>query len=313
MIMKTMLLLALAIFMSSASWGTEVYLRKAIGVDVSESQIQLVNETARLSISDQLDAKFASNEEQAECALQPKLINLGGIYLLTIEKIKSGSLLKISKVKIQNMDELDKSMGRLIRASLSNERVDEDIRLGEITRVEAEEKVHQTSSLRSFYVGFGPYASTNLKSDGLLVGLDLAYNWEFRHNVLLKVFLDGAISPSSEDLDRNGNLPTVTNGERTGGSRNSAGMSILGIGAAYHFNDRDNSPFIGAEMGYGIAQKVVDSVETRAGATLGLNAGYRFLRNASVNLDIRLRYTILTAANSLGLPSTMGIQGGLYF
>jgi hypothetical protein len=106
----------------------------------------------------------------------------------------------------------------------------------------------------------------------------VSYAWEVRDQAAIKILADGA-----------------------------ARMAFGGIGGDYFFSDRDISPLLELDLGYGGAK------DHSSGFALGGGAGYQFFRTSAVTLEVLLHYATIFEPAHENNPGIFGMRVGLCF
>ena len=117
-----------------------------------------------------------------------------------------------------------------------------------------------------------------MENPGTRFGWSLAYAWEVRSQVAIKMLADGAAS-----------------------------MAFGGIGGDYYFSDRDISPLVELDLGYGGANG------HSSGFAMGGGAGCQFFRTSTVTLEALLHYATLFEPAHENNPAIFGLRVVLYF
>lgn len=228
----------------------------------------------------------------ADTTLSGSLIRLESAYLIQLRIEREDHPTVSRQARAGNLDEMDVAVRRVVKALAENVSVENTVRRGEVLERERElpSRVQSIKGYEAF-VGFGfPLFETG-GSKPLLGDFSFGHAWDVRR------FL----------LELRGDALFAINGDGVG--------SITGVlGAAYFLTEGSTaSMFLGGEFGFGIG--FVDWSNPHFGMSFGGNIGAVFLREADVNLDLRLRVSAI--ANSMGasdaIPVFMTILAGLHF
>src|SRR4051812_37136852 len=132
------LLLPLFAF-SNLARASQVFVQFATGTGVSASDLETTTQLVQTAVSEVSADTVTNDALKADYQLAPKLIRLGGSYILNLSKLKDGKVVYSSQLKAAQMDELDKVSTRLTRSVINGERAASNPRVGEITDQEAKE------------------------------------------------------------------------------------------------------------------------------------------------------------------------------
>jgi hypothetical protein len=143
-----------------------------------------------------------------------------------------------------------------------------------------------------FTLGAGPAVSVGLNSDNVLYGLTAGYNVDFNERIGGKVF---------------GNLDM-------GSGSDSSRMINIGAGANLYFPEAAiarGRPYLTADVGYGNARRNKTD-DLADGVAIGAGGGFQFAAQ-NLNMDLLLRYQILTSQIRDNTPSILGINLAVNF
>lgn len=283
------IIVILAPLSSTTSWAEEVFVDRASGSGVSDSDLDTATTLVTGSVGE-AGMDIADHEDKADLTLRPTLMKLGESYILGITKVRDGKITGSGQLKAARMDELDKVSDRLTRSVLLGESAKGNPRVGEITDHEAREGTQRRPTRSTNFVSFGGSTLGNLNSDGIGYSFGVGHGWDI-NTVLIKIIATG-------DFNKD------------------AWMLSSGLGGNYFFMTTDIAPYVTADFGAGLAK--IDgggllSGQTIAGFHFGAGGGIQFLRTASVNLDLGFRAGLLLHGNELGIPQSYSLRLGLYF
>lgn len=283
--MKKILLSTLFVCLSAVAFAESYMVQEATSMGVSKDDAAAATELIRSAVA---ESKNQLVTQGAKYTLKPKIMKLGNAYMMTLEKYEGGTLKYSSQMKSATIEEMDKVSRRLVRAVMDEVSAGNDARIQDVTETEAVANNKRKEALRRWYLGMGPSFASNVNNSNTIFGWSIAYAWEMP-SAALKLYLDGV----------------------------GANFVHYGIGGHYYFSDRDGSPLVGAQLGYGNSLKTASGIgfsdEPVSGFSLGANVGYQFFRTSTVGLEISLYGAMLMAKNSLGNPTVYGLRVGLYF
>jgi hypothetical protein len=277
-------------FFAVPALADNVFVDRATGSGVAESDLDTATTLVKTSVADVGGETVVDRIDKADLVLRPTLMRLGESYVLGLAKLREGKIAGSSQLKAARMDELDKVADRLTRSVLAGENAKANPRVGEITQHEASEGTERRPTRSENYLSFGGSVLSNLNSTGLGYSFGVGHAWD-ANIALLKIYAQG---------DFNGD----------------AWMLTGGIGGDYFFSTRDIAPYVTADFGGGAAKIDGGGVftgQTVGGFAVGVGGGVQFLRTASVNLDLGFRAGYVLHSNSIGLPQCYSLRLGLYF
>ena len=155
-------------------------------------------------------------------------------------------------------------------------------------------------ALRNRYVGFGPTWLSNLGTTGIAYGVKSGVAWD-TSSMLIQLGAEGQFQKDA--FAANGGL----------------GLKVF---LPIEIIASDLSPYIEGRFGMGLAARLTDPAADAsdspqkgmtAGFHAGAGAGVQFLRNSDVHLDLGLHWGTLLSSNSVGRPSSVGLNLEFYF
>jgi hypothetical protein len=266
------------------------FIEKANGVSVGEGETASTTEMIRQAVIAMKDHRVVPAAEGADLVLRPKIVKLGSSYVVSLEKLAKGSVVRSGRLKAANLDELDTVAARLARAVVESKDVESDARVTDLTEAEAKRGSQRRQARQGYLVGLGPDLLYNAGSDGPAYGVSAGYAWDIT---------DAWIKLAGDFSSRGG-----------------AGLLFVGIHGNYFFSERDVSPFVSAALGYGSAFIKSSSSflpDTAGGFAFSAGGGLTFLRTSSINLELGLHYLVIASATSLGTPMAAGARLTLFF
>jgi len=276
--MRIKQLLLIAFLTGLNGYADTVFIERTTGTGVEDDDISAVTEVVRSAVSQQ-GHTITSNKDKADFTLKPKLMRLGSAYLMTLDKVKSGRVAYSNQMKAKELEEMDRVATRLVRSTIDEKSVGHDVRVGETVHEESKQSMNRRSARNGTFVGVGPAWMRNVVSSS--VGLWVSGGYAFDVNPVM-------VRLGAEFVNQGG-----------------AFFVDGGIGASYFFSDRDTTPFISADLGYGL-----ETVTPIGGFTGGLGAGVQFLRTSTLNIEIAIRYAVMFQST---FPGFFGVRVALYF
>ncbi len=229
--------------------------------------------------------------KNGQFVLNPRLVKLGSAYIFTVEKYKNDESIFSSQMKAQRFDEIDNVVTRVVESAIDEVAVNKNGKVDSVTENEVTGSLRRRGTINRWYIGFGPAGGVNVGDQNTFFNFALGYFFEIDPHSAIKVFYD-------QTSDRFG---------------------YVGLGANYYFSDRDQSPLITADLGYGGASirnkddNIFSHVESVHGFAAGVGAGYQFFRTSKVNMEVLFHVASLLNSNRDGLPLKYGLRVGVYF
>ncbi len=294
---------------------------------VSSQEAQTITDMVRDSVIGAPNSTLVMNTWESDYALRPRLMKLGGTYVLTIDRLMNDTVVSSSQMKATSFTDFDELARRTTLAALGTpargDRIARDRMMDDrgdssgssvsaaTTSVAETERQMTTEAaqeaatvgrkgfqvppvakpLHYFTMGAGPGFARRLQADDLFINLAVGHQWDVNPRFSLKVVGEGNFS--------------------TGGD--GANFYDLAAGGNWYFMPTANgSGYVTADLGYGAAESAlgrdVDSV------TIGTGIGYQFLRTETTSLDVLVRYVLLTEeAEDDGLPQIFATRFAVNF
>lgn len=250
-------------------------------------------ELVRASLGE-LGQEVTLDPVKAEFTARPVLLGLGSSIIVTLEKRRKDVLIFSAKLKAISVEEMDTIVDRLARAIVHEKIPKDDVRVSEISEDEATRGNRRRPAKKAFLFGLGPTLVSNMNESGIGYYFTLGYSWD--------------VGPAYLRLSA-----------ETFGKGGAFGL-IGGIGASYFLSDRDFSPFIGADLSFGLAKvdpegigSTFDADLRTVGFAFGPIVGVQFFRTSAVNLELSLRAAFFLSSAKLGNPAFTVLRVGLYF
>lgn len=283
-------LVGFAMSLSLAVNADQIFVERATGSGVTESELNSATILVRASVTENSSNELLEESGNADFVLKPSLMRLGESVILSISKVKKSKTVFSSQLKAARMDELDKVASRLTRAVLKDESGADSARVGEMTDQEAKEGNQRRPARDRKFVSLGAATLNQMNAPSVGYSLGLGYSWDL-NTVALKLFLDGAAA-------------------------NSAFLINTGVGINYYFMNTHYAPYVSGDFGLGWAKADGGSLisgDSAFGFMFGFGGGIELFRTSTVNLDIGLRVGLLMKDNGMGLPTSYSLRVGLYF
>lgn len=277
------------LFFTGLSFGDSYYIEDTTGTGLSSDDAIAVLQFVRSAVAE--SGQTVSLERgKADFQLRPKLMRLGKSYIFNLEKRTDRALIFSSQMKAAEVEELDEVVARVTRAVLKGVAVRDDARIDDVTRDEETRGTRRKPARRGSFFAFGPAALSNLNATGVGFYLSGAYAWDVNHT-MIRLRADVALNGGALFTD-------------------------FGIGGSYFLSDRSVAPFIGLDVGFGVAridQGLFLTNETISGFTVAPVIGIHLLRTSAINLELAGRAAFMLKQGSLGSPVCYSARIGLYF
>lgn len=280
--------LVLLMGLSFNLFADSYYVADTAGVGVGADEALAITDIVKSAVGETKNNEVVADKAAATFQLKTKLLKLGKAYVLKMEKVQGAKVVYASEIKAASIEEMDLVAKRLTKAVVGQTSVKKEATVQDVTETETKAGTARREAFSHWYVGFGPGRGYNLDT-----GTDVQFAWALARvwqittsNAALKLFYEG-----------------------------SKNFNMVGIGGHYYLSDRNNSPFLILDTGYGFSHVTTNSIRDgyAHGFAVGGGAGWAFFRTSAVGLDIQAHYGQLLASNSLGLPSFLSFKLGLNF
>ncbi|MGE0615404.1 MAG: hypothetical protein AB7P04_07170 [Bacteriovoracia bacterium] len=259
----------------------EIFVERATGAGVPSSDLDATTELVRVAVASSGSHRAVSEAGESQYRLRPRLLRLGGAYVMTLEKIRDGKVAYSAQMKAARIEDLDQVGSRLTRAVINEVAPAADARVGDVTETEVTAGQNRRSARKGYYFGLGPAYLKSSANSGLAYYLSGAYAWDL-NDWMISIGLNWA-------------------------SLSRASLVDFGIGGRYFFSDRGTTPYVSADFGMGIAE--VSTV----GFVLGGGGGLQLLRTTALNIDLGFRAGILFKDLNGVTPYVLGARLGVFF
>jgi opacity protein-like surface antigen len=278
-----------------------VFVEPLLGSGVSESDLKTISELVRVSTSEMENYEVIDTDQNsAQIVLKGKVLKLGESYIISLMKYVNGQKVFASKMKATNMEDIDSVSSRLVRAVLTDVRVEKDARVSDLTQSEANAGTLRREALRQWEIGFGPAFPSGLNSRGSGTNWRFGYVWGIDPQVDLRFGWEFLSVKDYGDVN----------------------YTDAHIGLNYYLSDANISPYITGDVGYGAAtahresnNAFFGSSDDASGFVLGFGGGFKFFRISNVNLGLQLRYSRILEKTKLTKesPSVTNLNLSVYF
>lgn len=263
-------LLASALLLAfSAHAALKVKMGTFDGKSIDAGSLDVVKTLVRGEL--QQERAYDVVESGEEAVVDGTVIRLESSYILQIRLAEKGERPIARQTKISSFEEMDVAAKRVVTALAHNISVEDTVKRGGVfSREEKEPSRVKAVRGKELLLGLGlPLFSvaddTGEKHTPLLAAISFGNAWDVRR------FL----------IEARGDLLIAMNGQGVGAINGSlAGLYLID-------DDGQMAPFVGPELGFGVGMS--DWGDALFGFHLGVNAGVLFLREADINLDVRLR------------------------
>lgn len=287
--MRFIFLLVPLVLSSTQAFSSTFFVEKATANDAGKANAEAVTTLVRTSVTE-LGHEVESAKEKADFTLRPTLLSLGASTVVTLEKFKGDKIIYSTKLKAMQVEELDDIVKRLVRSAIGEVSASKDVRVNEVSEAESQEGLRRRPALKGYHFGLGPAFFQNLNTSGAGYYFSLGYVFDV-NKAFLKI--------SGEFAGKGGAL-----------------TANVGIGVMYFLSDTDFAPFLGADLGYGVARLDTGSLFSSdwvGSFILGPTVGVQVFRTSSVSLELSVRWAFFLNSGSLGAPSFLATKVGLYF
>jgi opacity protein-like surface antigen len=275
----TALIGSIIIFAASGAYAASVFVQPPVVEGPDGALRETLYELVKSAVSNESGYSLATNEKEADVQLKPRLLKLGGSFVVTIDKMKGEKLAFATKMKAATADDLDNVAARVVRAALRETRAEETAQVDDITQDETTRGTNRIQTTRQWKLGFGPAwgSQNNTDKSGML--FTLGFVWGIDANF---------------DLDLALRASNFEKANETGAS-----FSEFLIGTNYYLTKGRNAPFLTAGFGRTAASistansnTIINiSSDTLSGWSVRAGVGYKFFRTSTVNLGVELNYS----------------------
>lgn len=288
MIRKVFGILVLACLFATPSFAKmRVSLGDVSGNGVSQREIDTVEQLMQSEIMAHDDAQLVP--ARSDMRLSANITRLRRSYILTMyAQYKDDE--DSENTKLRDFDEIDVAVKRLVAAMIEKVDLDKTAERGEVLEEEQREPT-RVKSIQGWEVAVGgayPWTGAIDDQKGMFA-FGIGYFFDV-DPFFLELRTDFQLGYDESDM----NFTTFT------------------IGGHYFLvNGRRTSLYSGVELGFGA---VSDSdADSTSGFVAGFDVGVMLLRHADINIDVRLRNTILARELNGKMPFTSALMIGFVF
>jgi hypothetical protein len=106
--------------------------------------------------------------------LKSDAIKLGSSYIVSLTKLKDGTMVYSDKLKADSLNNLDVVSARLVSGALDNVAAEKNIAVDTVTNSEAKGATVKTKATRQTFLGFGPCPSLQILEPAMPVSCSLS-------------------------------------------------------------------------------------------------------------------------------------------
>lgn len=281
---------------SLVAFGDTVYVQRPEGTPPEinpDTLVNLLQHSARAQ-----GYTVAAKAEGADFQIHLQVLKLGGSYVIMAEKLAGGKVVHSTRLKAREVEEFDEVANRVIRALAADIDAARDARPTDVTIDETMQGVRRKESRKGFVGGFQlPFLSHLGVMDagfGFYLGqgwsagpIGVGYRWD------LGVDWVHALAVRHEETK-------------------TAWFSDLVFNLTWYLIDRDFSPFVAFDAGYGLARHA-ELQSSSGGLLLGLDAGIGVLRTYTHHVQLGVRFMALLQSSFAQTPLMTSMTIGTSF
>ena len=240
----------------------------AIGTGVDVHKLEIFERLVRNEVAKHSQATLV--EKNAHVQLFPELTRLEHTYILIITAEKEKTWTQTKKAKLQNFDELDTGVARVVSAIIEGKEIEQTAERGTVLKEEQDEPTRVKSiSCCEIALGAALPFSDALRSHKTMYALGIGYMWDI-NDFLVELRSD---------------LQFGMNDARMNASSFSVGGHYVPI------NARTTALYTGVDLGF----VHIDDNNTKGKSGFGIagNVGVLFFRHADINVDVRFRTMVI--------------------
>lgn len=290
--MKSMgiLIWSFAFLLFASSYGVAaqtVFVRAPLGDSETAGNRATVLELIKAAVSGDSNYTLSSNAQGAQIQLAPKLLKLGSMYILSIDKIKGEQIVFTSKVNAASLEDLDAVSTRAVRSVLQEAKAEDNAQIDDVTEDEVTRGTRRTKVVNQFRFAFGPVWGSNLNTEKS--GTMGSFAWVYG----LDAQMEASLGLSLAGFDKAGES----------GATYLEGTAALN----YFLNKNKHAPFLIFGAGWvsavaslpGVSLLDKDRKDGADGFAAKLGAGIKFYRTSTFSLGFELTHsTTLSATTS---------------
>lgn len=295
--MKSYILILITLLFTKVLFAQTVEVANVQGPDLTEGEKFSLKELIEAEVS-KIDGHYIV-PEKGQISLKPSALKLGENSFLKLTVQGDGIKTRSVKMKSENFEDIDRVINRLVTAALTDEEVEDNANLQNITRSETNKYSVRYKARKQWLFGFGPTMLSNSGTNESGYYFNFGYNWQLDPSWSMQLSYDVSVIENSE-----------------------ADFGLLSIGVNHYFTGSSASPYFGLDFGYGSADANVCQ-ETFLGSCLGSDTasgwaasaklGYQFFRTSTVNLGVETKYSHLFEKHSEGQPGRFTLSLTAYY
>ena len=267
---------------------TQVTLGPVTGTGVDEHKIETVRNLVYSEIVAHPKAEYVDEDFDLEIVVE--LTRLQRSYILTLYGYNQDGESTSEKAKLSDFDEIDVAAKRLVAAIIENKSVSKTAARGEVLEQEQREPT-RVKSIQGWEIALGgAYPLTDaLDNQDAMFALAVSYFFDVER---FFVELRGDFQMAYNDSSRS--LTSFTVG-----------------GNYFYYNGRTVGAYVGVGLGFGGATD--EDLDESVGFVGSVDVGFMLLRHADINIDVRLRNSILATKFNGETPMTSALMVGVVF
>jgi len=266
----------------------QVTLGDVTGTGVDDREIETVRTLVYSEIVAHPRAEYVDDNFDLEIVAE--LTRLQRAYILTLYGYDKDGGSTSEKAKLQDFDEIDVAVKRLVGAIIENKTVEQTAERGEVLEKEQEEPT-RVKSIQGWEIALGgAYPLTDsLNNKDSMYAFSGGYFFDIQ-----RFFIE------------------LRADFQMGFNESSRSMSSFTIGGDYfYYNGRMMGAYAGVELGFGGVTD--ESLDEAVGFVGAFDVGVMLLRQADINVDVRLRTSALSKQLNGETPVTSALMIGLVF
>lgn len=267
---------------------TKVTQGEVTGTGVNEHQIETVRNLVYSEIVAHPNAEYVDADYDLEIVAE--LSRLQHTYILTMYAYNPDGDVTSKKAKLEDFDEIDVAIKRLVAAFIEGKSVHQTAERGEVLEQEQHEPA-RVKSIQGWEIALGgAYPLTDaLEDQTAMYAFSIGYFFDIQQ---FFIELRGDFQMGYNDSSKS--------------------MSSFTIGGDYfYYNGRMLGAYAGVELGFGGATD--EDLDESVGFVAAADVGVMLLRQADVNIDVRLRTSVLTSEFNGHTPITSALMVGVVF
>ena len=269
---------------------TRVALGTVEGTNVEKTELKTLENLIISEIIRHKKALYTEYSSDADSVINANLMALDYEMILTITYVGIKNS-KSEQLKLYSFDEIDVATKRLVAAVIEGKPVQNTKARGDIVMNDKRDQ-EQYNSIRGFLVSLGIATPLNTAIGDYkpMYNVGLAYRFDV-DRFLLEVRSDFQVGYNESDMS----------------------LFNFSLGGNYIFyENRSLAAYAGADVGFGFVHPE-NTRDGQGGFMTNFNVGAVLLRYADVNLDVRLRTSVMANMVNNLVPVTTGVLVGISF